>query len=348
MHSFPYFDTLRAFQWSANMVVDDGYYFPLPPGIAAGDYTLALAVTPANTEVDEDAMAAQPVGQIHIAHDVAPLPEFANPLELYFQQPDGSNQITLRGYTVAGVSPSSTEDEQAAADGKPLTVAPGDTVTYTLYWQSQEAVPVGVQVFYQLLDHNRATLTQVNQPLALSRGSPYYLWNPHWLKEQNYNLQIPEDAAGGLYQPYVGIYHVDTEDRYPAMGADGAEIGDAVFLPPLKVARRTASPLANSTSAQFGDAIQLQSYALEYPAGDLQPQSTLTLTLQYQSLAPTVPGEVIVDTIPLRIADETKPGRYTLSMGLYDPISGARLPVLDKAQQPQHDNRFILEEVEIK
>lgn len=385
MHSFPYFDTLRAFQWSANMVVDDGYYFPLPPGLAAGEYTLALAVTPANAEVGEGAMAARTVGKIQVAQDVAPLPEFANPLEVYFKDPDEDNQVTLRAYTVAGESAPDTKGDGKGEQGAAgqLTVAPGDTVTYTLYWQSQEAIPVGVQVFYQLLDHNRTTLTQVNQPLALSRGSPYYLWNPYWLKEQRYRLQIPEDAAGGLYQPYVGIYHVETENRFSATGADGAEIGDAVFLPPFKVARRTATPLAHPLLAQFGDAIQLESYEVEYPAGELQPQSTLTLTLQYKSLAPVtidytqfihlsnpelgmaaqvdtppqgngnptstwVPGEVIVDTIPLRIVEGVKPGRYTLSMGLYDPMSGARLPVLDQAKQPQPDNRLLLEEIEIK
>jgi hypothetical protein len=382
LHSFPYFNTLRAFQWSANMLVDDGYYFPLPPGLAAGVYTLALSVTPTGTAPPGDLPPARPVGQIQIAHNVPPLPEFAHPLHVQFQATGGDNQVTLRGYHVTR-DPSSQAIWQTQATGTDLTVAPGDTLTYTLYWQSAQAVPVGIQVFDQLLDHNQATLSQVNQPLELSQGAPYYLWNPYWVRANSYRLHIPEDADGGLYRPYIGVYNLETKERFAASEADGTEIGDAIFLPPVKVARSTMTPLANVVAVQFGDTIQLQNYEVALPNGELQPQTTLTLTVQYRSLSPMtvdytqfvhlydaelgmaaqfdappegngnptstwIPGEVIVDTIPLTIAEDAKPGRYTLSLGLYDPAAGgARLPVLQD-NQLQPDGQFVMEEVEVK
>jgi hypothetical protein len=238
-----------------------------------------------------------------------------------------------------------------------------------------------VQVFNQLLDHNRMMLAQVNQPLSLTHGAPYYLWNPHWLKSNSYRLQIPEDAAGGLYTPYIGLYEVETGAQFDARQPDGTAIPDGVFLSPLKVARRTAAPLANPLSIRFGDGIHLEGYEVALPAEGLQPQSTMTLTLQYQNLAPVtvdytqfvhldhaelgiaaqhdqppqgnptsswIPGEVIVEVIPLEIAPDAQPGVYTLSMGLYDPLSdGARLPVLENGS-PLPDNKFVIAELEIE
>lgn len=39
------------------------------------------------------------------------------------------------------------------------------------------------------------------------------------------------------------------------------------------------------------------------------------------------PGEVIVDRYGLFLPDDVEPGKYRLSIGLYDPVSGSRLPV---------------------
>jgi hypothetical protein len=384
--SFPHFNTLRSFQWSANMLVDDAYYLPLPPGLASGTYTLTMSVSPANTEATADTPLARPIGQVQIANEVPPLPALDHPLDIHFHAPGATeegNEITLRGYTVASESPSGTKSQPEAIE-EILAVAPGDEVIYTLYWQSEQAVPDRIQVFNQLLDHNRQTLTQINQPLQLSQGAPYYLWNPYWRRENHYRLQIPEDAAGGIYQPYVGIYQLDSGERFLATEANGTPIGDAVFLPPIKVARRAATPLANSVSARFGDVIRLEGYEMELPSEGLHAQSTLKVTLQYKSLSPTpidytqfihlfdaelgmaaqidtppqgngnptstwIPGEVIVDVIPLQIPEGAQAGRYSLSLGLYDPMAGgARLPVSSQDDQLLPDNQFILGEVEIQ
>ena len=143
-------------------------------------------------------------------------------------------------------------------------------------------------------------------------------------------------------------------------------------------------PLANPVSARFGDVIRLEGYEIALPSEGLHAQSTLTLTLQYKSLSPTpidytqfihlfdaelgmaaqidtppqgngnptstwIPGEVIVDVIPLQISEAAQAGHYTLSIGLYDPVSGgARLPLFSQDDQPLPDNQLILGEVEIQ
>ncbi len=59
------------------------------------------------------------------------------------------------------------------------------------------------------------------------------------------------------------------------------------------------------------------------------------------------PGTVIVDRRRLPISPETPPGRYPLTVGLYEPVSGQRLDVLDLAGNPQGTS-VLLQEVMVK
>ncbi len=47
------------------------------------------------------------------------------------------------------------------------------------------------------------------------------------------------------------------------------------------------------------------------------------------------PGELVVDSHDLVIADDAPPGRYPLIVGMYDPETQQRLPLLDEAGNPQ-------------
>lgn len=57
-------------------------------------------------------------------------------------------------------------------------------------------------------------------------------------------------------------------------------------------------------------------------------------------------GEVIVDEHEIPIKPDVLPGAYILSIGLYDPITGQRLPVYNAQGQPEGE-RIVLTEVEI-
>ncbi len=57
-------------------------------------------------------------------------------------------------------------------------------------------------------------------------------------------------------------------------------------------------------------------------------------------------GEVIVDEYAIPVAVGASPGTYRIEVGLYDPISGQRLPVLDSDGEPMADH-VVLTTVEI-
>ena len=51
--------------------------------------------------------------------------------------------------------------------------------------------------------------------------------------------------------------------------------------------------------------------------------------------------QTVVDPITIALAD-VLPGEYGLAVGIYDPMSGERLAVLDRNGQRQADDRLVL------
>jgi hypothetical protein len=57
-----------------------------------------------------------------------------------------------------------------------------------------------------------------------------------------------------------------------------------------------------------------------------------------------IPGEIIVDRYDVPISADLPPGRYTLEVGFYDPVTGRRLgPVVTTDGASQKDDRVVLE-----
>jgi hypothetical protein len=57
-----------------------------------------------------------------------------------------------------------------------------------------------------------------------------------------------------------------------------------------------------------------------------------------------IPGEIIVDRYDVPIPADLPPGRYTLEVGFYDPVTGRRLgPVVTTDGASQKDDRVVLE-----
>lgn len=129
-----------------------------------------------------------------------------------------------------------------------------------------------------------------------------------------------------------------------------------VYAVPPAVGTRTMTPI----DAVFGDMIRLRGYHLfpDEPTSD----STLQVTLEWETSAPVEkshkvfaqllddrqqiigqndsepaggryptntwePGQAVIDRRGIPIAEGTPAGDYTLLIGLYDPITGSRLPL---------------------
>jgi hypothetical protein len=115
------------------------------------------------------------------------------------------------------------------------TVAPGDTLDLTLYWEALRETDANYIVFAHLLDADGTLAAQLDGPPgdALHRT---YDWWPGYFDWDEWPIQIPPEMRPGSYTLLIGMYDADTLQRLPATGADGTPLGDHIVLGEVTVA----------------------------------------------------------------------------------------------------------------
>jgi hypothetical protein len=116
--------------------------------------------------------------------------------------------------------------------------APSQTLRITLYWRASEALTERYKISVFLLGSawNNASgnplWAQLDQE-PLGWTLPTTLWRPDQLIADPYALTIAGDAPPGEYQLGVVIYELVDGARLPVRAADGASLGDTLFLTPI-------------------------------------------------------------------------------------------------------------------
>jgi hypothetical protein len=360
----PYFNSLQASNWPSGTLVDDAFKLALPPQLAAGRYQLEVQILSSETNGEEQ---TYPAGELTLDRSIAPQLEPDFPVQAQF-----GDEVRLAGYDLAINREAVTQAEAPQA-----VVHPGDVLEYTLYWQALHFLTENYHGFVHLVDLQGSPLAQRDQ-LAGSFFSAPRVWDTVYWQRDPYGLTIPDDASNGLYWPMVGLYDFDTLDRLPVYDDDGTAVADAYRLPPVKVVgeRSSISP-EHQVSLRLGEFASLLGYDLDVPEVGLRPGSQFKLTLYFRNDAPTkvdytrfvhlfdadlgmaaqrdskpqdgnnptwswVPGEVIVDRVTLEVAEDARAGAYTLRVGLYDPSTGTRIPILDEAGTSLPDGQAVL------
>jgi hypothetical protein len=128
------------------------------------------------------------------------------------------DSIWLKGYTLA--------------DSK---LIPGEKAELELYWQTNQRLDIEDKVFVQLI--NLKTLRKAAQQDTEPGCTKYSIdnWQVGDLNFDLYHLPIAPDTPPGVYTLLVGIYHTDTEERYPVFDANGSPLGNAIALTPVEV-----------------------------------------------------------------------------------------------------------------
>jgi hypothetical protein len=278
----------------------------------------------------------------------SPYPEFAR----YFERRTPEKVIRLAGveyaWIYAGPSLSQVENRLHAADMalvafglKRQWLGIGETAQVTLIWRGSEEAGADYKINLQLADEQgRLWGDEAPQQVRLT-GDPL---------QSNYALDVPPDAPRGRMRLVATLY--DGSGNQPARG----EIGT------VEVRDFRSPPIAHPLQADFAGQARLLGYDLRDAA--IRPGEILAVTLYWQGLGPTaVPytafvhlvdgqghirgqrdgqpgggdwpttgwarGEILADVYELAVSPDAPPGSYTLEIGLYDPESGSRLPVLD-------------------
>lgn len=190
---------------------------PLTPDLVGGKYALIISAP---------GFSEQAIGSFTLVHksvgDNEGNTTIPNPMDIRFGE-----QIHLVGYALPRSS-----------------IAPGDSLALTLYWQTEAPLTERYKVFTHLLGEtfNAATGNflwgqQDNEP---KQGqAPTTLWAPGTVLTDAYLIPIAADAPAGIYSIEIGLYGLVDGERLPVSDAhDETQVKvqiDAVLLTTIQV-----------------------------------------------------------------------------------------------------------------
>jgi hypothetical protein len=241
-----------------------------------------------------------------------------------------------------------------AADGMTdwSQFGPGDTLRLDVVWQAQRQLEVDYAAFAHLVDgEGRAWAGDDHQP----HGGlyPTSAWGTGEMVRDTFALTVPGDAPAGLYDVLVGWYDPTTQTRLPLAGGTSERVG----VVPVDW-QATVGIAVDPLEVDFGQGadrvIRLEGYhwqagpeflevtlrwrATGYPQGDYAVFVHLVDGEEIVSQGdgppldgrwPTLlwlPGVALDDVHRVALPAGLHEGPYDLLVGLYDPVTGARLP----------------------
>ena len=186
-----------------------------------------------------------------------------------------------------------------------------------------------------------------------------------------YDLTIPPTTPAGSYQLLVSLHAADQELGRVGLGDVEVRGRPRNFVSPA---------IQNPAAYRLGNDIAFLGSELEKVI--VRPGDTLNLTLFWQALnqvdrsytvfvhllgsdgqvvaqqdsppgggaSPTsswVPAEYITDMYQLVVKPDLPAGEYRIEIGMYDPATGVRLPVVDGEGRSQADHVLLSQPVQI-
>lgn len=113
-------------------------------------------------------------------------------------------------------------------------VAPGDSLSVTLYWEAQVPPAADYTVFLHVAASDGPPHAQEDGP-PVDGSYPTSFWDVDEVVIEHRIIRIPGDLPPGDYPLVAGMYLLETGERLRWLGTDGAVRGDAVFLDTITV-----------------------------------------------------------------------------------------------------------------
>jgi len=363
--------------WREGEPVPDHHGLLVPAGTPPGDYQLRLGVYRATdkrglTVLDENSIPQGTEALLGVVQVVPPGRQppvealaIAHPLSADLADSEEGPILRLLGYSL-GEGP----------------LKPGQALKLTLFWQALADVNRDYIVFVQLQDE-KGKLWANRETSPVDSSYPTAGWQADQLVRDPHDFVVPAAMPDGQYHLVVGLYRATDRERLAVVA--GPQRGrDELVLTEVNILGREhdyLKPVAShSLQARFGESIVLIGYDLE--ARQARPGDKLGLTLYWQALSSvdksytvfvhlldadeviqgwgdslpgggTLPttswlaGEYLRDRHEIAIEPEAPSGEYLIEVGLYEAISGARLPVLDEEGQVQGDQVLLTDTISI-
>jgi len=114
------------------------------------------------------------------------------------------------------------------------TIAPGDTLHLTLYWQAQREMDEDYTVFVHLIDEEGQIGGQKdNQPEGGFYPTSY--WDLGEVVKDGYEVVVESDTPPGRYRLEIGMYLLATRERLPVLDEEGQPMDDRILLGEIRV-----------------------------------------------------------------------------------------------------------------
>jgi len=359
--------------WQEGEQMLDCHGLLVPAGTPPGDYQLRLGVYRAAdkqglTVLDENAVPQGTEAVLGMVQVVSPGRQppvealaIEHPLSADLADSEKGSILRFLGYSL-GEGP----------------FKPGQVLKLTLFWQALADVSRDYMVFVQLQDE-KGKLLDIYQNIPPAEAG----WQADQLVRDPHEVVIPPSAPDGPYHLVVGLYRVTDGERLAVVA--GPQRGrDHLALTEVNILGRehdyTEPVVSHPLQARLGESVVLIGYDLE--AQQARPGDKLGLTLYWHALNPkdksytvfvhlldaneviqgwgdslpgggTLPttgwlaGEYLRDRHEIAIKPEAPPGEYLIEVGLYEAVSGARLPVLDEEGQVQGDRVLLADTIRI-
>jgi hypothetical protein len=248
-------------------------------------------------------------------------------------------------------------------DDLPAQAVSGDIVGLNLYWQALS--DVGSDRGWGLGLRSLGSPGEARQVWNGQPAVPTSRWRKGNGVCTHHDVTLPPDTASGDYELTLALS--DRTDPPLSLGTVHIVNQPRTFALPT---------LQHPLTAAFGEAIRLLGYNL--PQSHAVPGGSLPVTLYWQAAGPLsadytvfvhlldgqervqsqwdsapaggtrpttgwLPGEVVSDTCTLALPPTLPPGTYRLEAGLYQPLTGKRLPVFQESAQPLPGDRLLLD-----
>ncbi|MDF1514500.1 MAG: glycosyltransferase family 39 protein [Anaerolineae bacterium] len=334
----------------------------LLPGTPPGTYTLAMQVRGEGVEAGSAANESGwiPLGSLEVLPGTAGVN-----LERLLPQPEGGIAHFDGSLAIVGVEPYAAEVMQGYPTG------------FQLWWRAD--APIRAQDIRVRLE-GRETWMAGDFPLAPTRY-PTSVWGAGDVVRQTVYFQLPDQLPAGSTAVQIQVL----DEMGNPLPVDNATADDGwldIFT--VKVGARTrryTPPVFRvRQDVRFGDMLRLRGHrlerssvhrggsvtldvywqAMEKPAqiyavfnhlqdsehttlwhGDSWPQAGIYTTDRWAK------NEVVTESYIIEIPAECAPGEYVLYTGVYDPVTGVRLPAVTAQGARLVNDEFVLAILEV-
>jgi len=333
-------DAYRTDAWKPGEVIVDSHDLDTLAGLPPGDYAVLVTMYDPDTLAP---LASTTLGTVALGPTLRL--DRAGPWDVQHRaKANLGGRMRLLGHSVVG------QEFKA-----------GDEVAVTLLWQGLDRLVDEYTILLWLEDG--AGLKMGETEASLSGRYPTASWQQGELVRDWQSFTVPPSVETGRYHLKMQV-----RARGEALGRLfwALPTSGVLDLGQIEIKARARSfdlpAMRHPLEVQLGESVRLLGYDLE-PA-QARPGEELSLTLYWQCLGSmdtsytafvhllqpagnihaqrdsvpgqgTLPttswmeGEVIVDPYELHLSPDALPGTYVIIAGLYDAITGDRLPVLD-------------------